>query len=98
MLRGVVALGAFLGVLLLLSSAAWAGTDDAVISMTATVDSFAEWADPAPVIAFVIGFGDHSTFQGFVFILEKSGDARFHPFFHQFSHCPFNTGFTNVRL
>lgn len=51
MLRGVVALGAFLGVLLLLSSAAWAGTDDAVISMTATVDSFAEWADPAPVIA-----------------------------------------------
>ncbi len=30
---------------------AFAATDDAVVSMTATVDGFAEWADPAPTIA-----------------------------------------------
>ena len=30
---------------------AFAATDDAVVSMTATVDSFAEWADPTPTIA-----------------------------------------------
>ena len=30
---------------------AFAGTDDAVVSMTATVESSAEWADPAPTIA-----------------------------------------------
>jgi len=51
MLRGVTAIGVFLGAFVLLSSVAWAGTDDTVVSMTATVDSFAEWEDAAPVIA-----------------------------------------------
>jgi hypothetical protein len=36
--------------LLLLSSPAWAGTSDATVGMTATVDSFAEWADASPSI------------------------------------------------
>ncbi len=51
MLRGVTAIVAFLGALLLLTLAAWAATDDAVVSMTATVDSFGEWEDAAPTIA-----------------------------------------------
>jgi len=51
MLRGVTGIGVFLGAFLLLSLAAWAATDDTVVSMTATVDSFGEWEDAAPVIA-----------------------------------------------
>jgi len=33
------------------AAVALAGTDDAVVSMTATVDAAAEWADPTPTIA-----------------------------------------------
>ena len=37
--------------LLAFAPAAWAATDDSVVSMTATVDSYAEWADATPAIA-----------------------------------------------
>ncbi len=37
--------------LLALAGPAWAGTDDAVVTLTGTVDSFAEWADATPTIA-----------------------------------------------
>lgn len=42
-----------LGVVALMfaAQAAWAGTDDAAVGITATVDGFAEWSDPSPTIA-----------------------------------------------
>ncbi len=36
---------------LMLGQTAWAGSDPAVVSITATVDTFAEWANDAPAIA-----------------------------------------------
>lgn len=53
-LRKTTAFLMFVGALVVFAAVAWAGTDDATVSMTATVDTYAEWSDTSPTI----GAGD----------------------------------------
>ncbi len=41
----------FVAALVAFAAVAWAGTDDATVDMTATVDTYAEWSDASPSIA-----------------------------------------------
>ena len=51
MLRKTTIVSMLMVALLVFTPAAWAATDDAVVSITATVDAFAEWSDATPTIA-----------------------------------------------
>ena len=51
MLRNKMIVAMFVAALVAFAPAAWAGSDDAVVGVTATVDSFAEWSDATPTIA-----------------------------------------------
>ena len=51
MLRKKMIVPMFVAALVALAPALWAGSDEAAVGITATVDSFAEWSDASPTIA-----------------------------------------------
>ncbi len=51
MLRNKMIVAMFVAALVVFAPAALAGTDNAAVGVTATVDAFAEWSDASPTIA-----------------------------------------------